>query len=458
MIDLSPQRWVRVDPEARLVQVGGGCTLADIDHATHGYGLAVPSGTFGTTGIGGLALGGGIGHLTRKFGLTVDHLVEADVVLADTSLVKASETQNPDLFWALRGGGGNFGVVTAFTFQAHPLSTLIAGPMFWPLERTQEVMRLWADLISSDAPDDLTGLFAFLTVPPVPLFPESLHNKKVCAIVWVWTGAEDELDEALAPARALEPLLDGVGPIPLPALNSLFDPLYPAGMPQYWRADFIEEFTEDAIAKYAEVAPTLPTPMTQIHLFSINGAASRVPSDATAYDNRNARWASIFFSVSTDRADEPVMRDWVLSAWETLHPYSAKSGGGYVNFMMDESQERVRATYGPNYERLAQIKAQYDPENFFHLNQNIQPAAWPDTKARRISRSLCGVARYGRDSRSNRRRHLALDGASPRVAPVRFRGRGCLFCREDRRRAAADRPVAAGRPGAGPRVGGCPGG
>jgi len=375
VIDLSPQRWVRVDPDARLVQVGGGCTLADIDHATHGYGLAVPSGTFGTTGIGGLALGGGIGHLTRKFGLTVDHLVEADVVLADTSLVKASKTQNPDLFWALRGGGGNFGVVTAFTFRAHPLSMLIAGPMFWPLERTQEVMRLWADLISGDAPDDLSGLFAFLTVPPVPLFPEPLHNKKVCAIVWVWTGPEDGLDEALAPARALEPLLDGVGPIPLPALNSLFDPLYPAGMPQYWRADFIEEFTEDAVARYAEVAPTLPTPMTQIHLFSINGAASRVPSDATAFNNRNARWASIFFSVSTDRADEPVMRDWVLSAWEALHPYSAKSGGGYVNFMMDESQERVRATYGPNYERLAQIKAQYDPENFFHLNQNIQPAS-----------------------------------------------------------------------------------
>jgi len=174
---------------------------------------------------------------------------------------------------------------------------------------------------------------------------------------------------------ALEPLLDGVAPIPLPALNSLFDPLYPAGMPQYWRADFIEEFTDDAIAKYAEVAATLPTPMTQIHLFSINGAASRVPSDATAWNNRNARWASILFSVSTDRAEEPVMRDWAVSAWEALHPYSAKGGGGYVNLMMEEGQERVRATYGPNYERLARIKAQYDPENFFHLNQNIQPAS-----------------------------------------------------------------------------------
>jgi FAD/FMN-containing dehydrogenase len=221
----------------------------------------------------------------------------------------------------------------------------------------------------------LTGLFAFLTVPPVPLFPEPLHNEKVCAIVWVWTGPEDGLDEALASARALEPLLDGVAPIPLPALNSLFDPLYPAGLPQYWRADFIEEFTDDAIAKYAEVAATLPTPMTQIHLFSINGAASRVPSDATAWNNRNARWASILFSVSTDRADERVMGDWVVSAWEALHPYSAKDGGGYVNFMMEEGQERVRATYGPNYERLARIKAQYDPENFFHLNQNIQPSS-----------------------------------------------------------------------------------
>src|SRR5215211_2245650 len=373
VIDLSPQRWVRVDPETRLVEVGGGCTLADIDHATHAYGLAVPSGTFGTTGIGGLTLGGGIGHLTRKYGLTVDNLVEADVVLADGSLVKASETTNPDLFWAVRGGGGNFGVVTAYAFRAHPVSTVIAGPMFWPLERTQEAMRLWADSMGGDAPDELTALFAFLTVPPVPLFPEALHNQKVCAIVWVWSGAHDAVDEVLAPARALEPMLDGVGPMPLPVLNGLFDPLYPAGLPQYWRSDFIEMFTDEAIAKYAEVAPTLPTPMTQIHIFSIGGAAMRVPRDATAWSNRDARWATILFAVSHDAADETKMRDWVVSTWEALHPYSAKGGGGYVNFMMDEGQERVQATYGANYARLAEVKAKYDPENVFHVNQNIGP-------------------------------------------------------------------------------------
>jgi FAD/FMN-containing dehydrogenase len=373
VIDLSPQCWVRVDPETRLVQVGGGCDLGDIDHATYPHGLAVPFGTFSITGIGGLALGGGLGHLTRKYGLTIDNMVDVDVVLADGSMVKASADQNPDLFWALRGGGGNFGVVTAFTFEAQPVPSLLAGPMFWPLERTQEVMRFWADFLA-DAPDELTGFFAFLTVPPVPLFPEALHNQKVCAIVWAWTGAADEVDDALAPARALEPMLDGVHEIPLPVLNSLFDPLYPPGMPQYWRADFIEEFTDEAIAKYAEVGPSYPTPMTQIHLYPIDGAASRVPSDATAWDYRSARWASVLFSVSPDPADAPAMREWIVGSWEALHPYSAKGGGGYVNFMMDEGEDRVRASYGSNYERLAQIKAKYDPENVFRLNQNIQPA------------------------------------------------------------------------------------
>jgi FAD/FMN-containing dehydrogenase len=375
VVDLTPQKWVRVDPETQLVQVGGGCTLADIDHATHAYGLVVPSGTFGTTGIGGLALGGGIGHFTRKFGLTVDHLVEADVVLADGSLVKTNESTHPDLFWAIRGGGGNFGVVTAFTFRAHPLSTVIAGPLFWPVERAPDVMRAWADLMADPATsEDLTILFAFLTVPPVPLFPESLHSEKVCATVCVWAGDPGGVDEAVAPLRALEPVLDGLGPMPVPVLNGLFDPLYPPGLVQYWRADFIDEFTDEAIAKYAEVGPTLPTPMTQIHLFSINGAAARVPSDETAWRNRDARAASIIFAVSTDASDEELMRDWVVSSWETLHPYSAKSGGGYVNFMMDEGQDRVRATYGENYERLARIKAQYDPDNVFHVNQNIKPA------------------------------------------------------------------------------------
>ncbi len=373
VIDLSAQRWVRVDPETRLVQVGGGCELGDIDHATYPYGLAIPFGTFSITGIGGLTLGGGLGHLTRKYGLSIDNLVDADVVLADGSIVKANENENAELFWALRGGGGNFGVVTAFTFQAHPSPNVVAGPMFWPLERTQEVMRFWADFLA-DAPDDLSGFFAFLTVPPVPLFPEALHNQQVCAIIWCWTGPPEDVDEALAPARALEPMLDAVGPIPVPVLNSLFDPLYPPGMPQYWRSDFIEEFTDEAIAKYAEVGPSYPTPMTQIHLYAIDGAASRVPSDATAWGYRGSRFASVLFSVSPDPADLPAMREWAVGAWESLHPYSAKGGGAYVNFMMEESEERVQASYGANYERLTRVKAQYDPENVFRLNQNIQPA------------------------------------------------------------------------------------
>jgi len=374
VIDLSPQRWIRVDRESSRVQVGGGALLRDISHATAQYGVSVPYGVLGTTGIGGLALGGGLGYLTRKYGLAVDNLIDADVVLADGSIVRASADENPDLFWAIRGGGGNFGVVTAFTFQGRPVSTVIAGPMFWPLERTQEVMRFWADYMEN-APDDVSSFFAWLTIPPVPLFPEELHNQQVVAIIWVLTGSEDEATAALAPGRALEPILDGVGPMPLAMLNGLFDPLYPPGERHYWRADFIDEFTDEAIAKWAEVGPSYTLPKTQIHLYRVDGAASRVPSDATAWRHRDSKVASVIFTASPDPADDETARNWVVGAWEALHPFSSKSGGAYINFMMEEGADRVQASYGSNYERLAQIKAKYDPDNLFHVNQNIKPAA-----------------------------------------------------------------------------------
>ena len=229
VVDLTPMKGVRIDPEARVAHVAGGCTLGDLDHAAHQFGLGIPAGIISTTGVAGLTLGGGFGHLTRKYGLSVDSLLAVDVVLADGSFVIASADRNEDLFWAVRGGGGNFGVVTSFTFRLHPVSTVIAGPTLWPMDQAADVLRFYREFLPN-APEDLNGFFAFLTVPPVPMFPEALHRQKMCGIVWCYTGPPDQADELLAPVRALPALaLDGVGPVPYPALQSVFDPLYPPG-------------------------------------------------------------------------------------------------------------------------------------------------------------------------------------------------------------------------------------
>ena len=373
VIDLSQLRGVRVDPATRTVTVAGGTTLGEVDHATHAFGLAVPAGIISTTGVGGLTLGGGLGHLTRKYGLSIDNLIGADVVLADGSLVRATETEHEDLFWALRGGGGNFGVVTAFTFQARPVSTVVAGPMLWPLEQADEVLSAYATFLA-EAPDELNGFFAFLTVPPAPPFPEELHLRKMCGVVWCYAGSPDGAQAALAPIRAqLPPALDGVGSVPLPALQSAFDGLYPPGDQWYWRADFVEALPPAAIDAHLAHAAELPTWKSTMHLYPIDGAASRVAHDATAWSYRGARWAQVIVGVDPDPANADLIRDWTVSYWEALHPFAA--GGAYTNFLMDEGEERIRAAYGDNYERLAQIKAGYDPHNLFHVNQNIRPSA-----------------------------------------------------------------------------------
>src|SRR6478672_7193582 len=254
VIDLGLIKYTRVDPTARKVTVGGGCTWADVDHATHAFGLATPSGIISTTGVGGLTLGGGIGHLTRKCGLTIDNLVSADLVLADGSFVTASEGRHEDLFWAIRGGGGNFGIVTSFLFKTHRIHTVYGGPMLWELEEAPEVMR-WYRKFIVDAPDDINGFFAFLTVPPGPPFPEHLHNKKMCGIVWCYTGPLDKAEEVFKPIRGfLKPALDFVGPIPHPALHSMFDPIYPPGLQWYWKADFFNELSDGAIEQHVRYA------------------------------------------------------------------------------------------------------------------------------------------------------------------------------------------------------------
>lgn len=370
VIDLSSMKGIRVDPVDRTVRVEGGATWGAVDHATHAFGLATPSGIISTTGVGGLTLGGGLGHLTRKCGLTIDNLLSVDMVLADGQFVTASAEENDDLFWAVRGGGGNFGVVTSFLFKLHPISTIVGGPTLWELEQAPEVMRWYRDFIV-DAPEYLNGFFAFLTVPPGPPFPEELLLKKMCGIVWCYTGPEEEVDEVFAPVLEVgTPALHGVHAMPYPALQSAFDALYPPGVQWYWKADFITDLSDEAIEqhmRYAE-APTLQSTM---HLYPINGAAHRVGPNDTPWSYREATWGMVIAGVDPDPANKEVITGWARDYWEALHPHSA--GGAYVNMMMEEGQERVKASYRDNYERLARIKARYDPNNLFHVNQNIKP-------------------------------------------------------------------------------------
>jgi FAD/FMN-containing dehydrogenase len=371
VIDLSQIRGVRVDPRARTAQVGAGTLLAEVDHATHAFGLAAPFGIIGTTGASGLTLGGGVGHLTRKLGLTIDHLIEADVVLADGSFVTASEDEHPDLFWALRGGGGNFGVVTSFTFRLSPISSVFFGPMLWPLERSAEILSWYRSFIGTQ-PDDLNGFFAFLTVPPAPPFPAELHLKKVCGVVWCSTADRAQIDSLLAPVRALKPALDGVMEVPFPMAQAAFDALYPPGLQWYWRADYVAEIPDAAVERHVEFANALPTPFSTMHMYPCDGAAARVANDATAWAYRDAKWAQVIVGVDPDPANAALIRKWAVDYWDAVHPYSM--GGAYVNFMMEEGQERVQAAYRGNYERLAKVKAKYDPYNVFHVNQNIKPS------------------------------------------------------------------------------------
>jgi len=373
VIDLSSMKGTHVEPAAGTVRVAGGCTWGEVDHATHAFGLATPSGIISTTGVGGLTLGGGLGYLTRAYGLSIDNLLAVDVVLADGRLVTASKDTHPDLFWAVRGGGGNFGVVTSFLFTLHPISTVYGGPMLWNMDKAEEVLRWYRDFIVQ-APEELNGFFAFLTVPPGPPFPEHLHAKQVCGIVWCYTGPADKADQLFAPVRQLfgGPALDFVGPLPYPALQGMFDAVYPPGDQWYWRADFVNELSDEAIATHIQHASSMPTMQSGMHLYPINGAVHRVGSDETAFSYRDATWAEVIVGVDPDPANAERIKDWTIAYWTALHPYSA--GGAYVNFMMDEGQERVQATYRDNYDRLLDVKSRYDPTNLFHVNQNIKPA------------------------------------------------------------------------------------
>ncbi|MER7396477.1 FAD-binding oxidoreductase [Streptomyces sp. NPDC000151] len=372
-VDLAPMRWVRVDPGARTAQVGGGSLLADLDHATHPFGLGVPTGILSTTGVGGLTLGGGHGYLTRKYGLTVDSLLGADVVLADGSFVRADEENHADLFWALRGGGGNFGVVTSFTYRLHPVSTVGVGITVWPAERTREVLAWYREFLPRQG-DDLYGFFAVLNVPPGPPFPEEIHGRKMCGVVWCWTGEMERLGDALAAVReAGKPAFHFAAPMPYPALQTMFDELMPPGLQWYWRGNFFDRIPDAALDAHLTYAEGLPDGLSTMHLYPVDGAAHRVGNDETAWNYRDALWSGVFAGIDPDPANARTVKEWSVGYWEALHPHSM--GGGYVNFLGEgEGEDRVRATYGDHYDRLAGVKRTYDPDNFFHVNQNVRPA------------------------------------------------------------------------------------
>ncbi|HEX9036050.1 MAG TPA: FAD-binding oxidoreductase [Ktedonobacterales bacterium] len=371
VIDLSGMKGIRVDPVARTARVEGGCVWGEVDHATHAFGLATPSGFISTTGVGGLTLGGGIGYLARAYGLTIDNLLAVDMALADGSFVTASANDHPDLFWAVRGGGGNFGVVTSFLFQLHPVSTVYGGPMLWPMEQAADLLKFWRDFIQT-APENINGWFGFVTVPPAPPFPEQYHMQKMCAIVWCYDGELASAEEVFKPIRAFgPPAVDFAGPIPWPVLQSLFDALYPAGLQWYWKADFFTDLSDKAIDLHVKYGAQLPTMHSTMHIYPINGAVHRVGAGDTAFSFREANFAEVMVGVDPDPANNDRITQWARDYWMALHPYSA--GGGYINMMMDEGEDNVRAAYRDNYARLARIKATYDPENLFHVNQNIKP-------------------------------------------------------------------------------------
>ncbi|PKO14565.1 MAG: oxidoreductase [Chloroflexi bacterium HGW-Chloroflexi-10] len=373
VIDLSEMRSVRVDPVRHEVRVEGGCVWGDVDHATHPFGLAVPTGFISSTGVGGLTLGGGVGYLTRKYGLTIDNLLSVDIVLANGSFVSASAEENPDLFWAIRGGGGNFGVVTSFLFQGAPVGTIVyGGPIFWPLEHASKVMRFWRDLILT-GPEELNGWFGFHTVPPVDMFPQEHHLKKMAVITWCYTGDMDQAEQVFKQIREIAPAaMDFAGPIPLPTLQSMFDGLYPPGLQWYWNADYVTDLSDEVIDQHIRYANQLPSVHSTMHLYPINGAARRVGNHETAWSYREANFVQVIVGVDPDPANNQRTIAWSKEYWRTLHPFSA--GGAYVNMMMDEGQDRVKAAYRNNYPRLAKVKTKFDPQNLFRVNQNIQPS------------------------------------------------------------------------------------
>jgi FAD binding domain/Berberine and berberine like len=375
VIDLSSMRSVRVDPAKRTVRVDPGCTSGDVDHATHAFGLAVPFGIVSSTGVAGLTLGGGTGYLTRKYGLTIDNLLEADVVLADGSFVTANKAEHPDLFWALRGGGGNFGVVTSFLFQAHPVSSVYAGPIFWDAKDARAVMRAYQDFLPT-AREELGVFVGLKTVPSTDPFPREHWGKRACAVIGSFNGSAADGEKAIAPLlEALPPpMFNWMGAMPFPAIQGLFDPFFPKGLQWYWKGDFVKSLPDEAIDAHIAHILKAPTDLALMHLYPIDGAVRRIARDATAWSARDATWSLVIAAIGNDPKQAEALKTWGRGYWKAVHPFNLE--GAYVNFLMDDEIDgRVQASYGSNYAKLAAVKKRYDPQNLFRVNQNIRPAA-----------------------------------------------------------------------------------
>jgi FAD/FMN-containing dehydrogenase len=373
VLDLGRIRYVRVDPETRTARVGGGAVLGDLDHASSAFDLATPAGFNSTTGVGGLTLGGGVGpYLGRKHGLTCDNLISADVVTADAKRVTASADENEVLFWALRGGGGNFGVVTSFEFRLHPLASFVGGPIFYELNAAPKVMRRFRDY-TAEAPRELGGFFGFHIAPPLPFIPKKRHGDTLVAIVASWSGPAEKADEMLRPLREAGPVVaEHVGPVPYYGLQSAFDPLLPPGLQQYWKSDFVADLTDEAIDIHMEHGPKVPYVSSTMHLYLMDGAVHDVGSEETAFPVRDARFVMNIAGIWPDPNDNEKNIAWVRDYYKAVHPHSGYEGG-YTNFMADDDRDRARANYGASYDRLKKIKTRWDPDNVFRLNQNIAP-------------------------------------------------------------------------------------
>ena len=371
VLDLGRMKGIRVHPERRTVRAEGGCTWGDLDHATHAFSLATTGGIVSTTGIAGLTLGGGIGHLSRRCGLSCDNLVAADVVTADGAFVTCNKDRHPELFWAIRGGGGNFGVITSFEYQLHPIGEILGGSTFYHLDG--DVLRNYQKFIA-DAPEELGAVFAFVLAPPLPFVPEEWHDKPVAAVVACWSGSSDEDERVIDTLKNLGPVVgQALWRMPYPVINTLFDELLPRGLQHYWKANFAREISDEAVAVHFEHGAKVPTLESGAFLFPINGACHRVTADETAFAHRDTSFAVVIAGTWRDPADNEKNTRWVRGYYDALQPYSEE--GGYINFMSGDDQGRVPSNYGSNYERLKEIKAKFDPENLFSMNQNIAPAS-----------------------------------------------------------------------------------
>ena len=372
VIDLSPMKGIRVDPIERTARVQAGALLGELDRETQAFGLAVPAGIVTHTGLAGLTLGGGIGWLRRKYGLTVDQLLAVDMITADGEFVKASSSENPDLFWGIRGAGSNFGIVTAFEFRLNPVGPIVlAGPIFWPMEDSSKVLRFYRDWIT-DVPDELTTIVVHRSVPPLAAIPTEFHGKPVVTVISCYAGSVEEGENVIRPMRKFgKPILDLCEPKPFLAHQAMFDPSFPRGWWYYFRSADLAELSNGAIDIIAERAQQMTSPLTAFPMFQLGGAIRRTGDDETAFNGRNTGHTININATTATAAGFDEEREWSRSFWTALLPYQSSV---YVNFLMDEGEERIRQAYGPErYDRLKALKRKYDPDNFFHINQNIPP-------------------------------------------------------------------------------------